>query len=231
MVRCRPWTSGGWREALLCILVIALGAGFYGWTFGRWRSPLQGVYTAIKFPLLMLMVTGGNALINGVTASLLGHGMRFREAAMSVLMSFTVAALIMGSLAPVSAFILWNIPPLESGLARTAYPVLLMFHVAVIGIAGIVGNLRMFQVLHQWDLDPLPAGHSTSPASRSAHVLAMQVMGLWLLVNGILGTQLAWIFRPFVGSPGLPTEFLREDALEGNFFEALINSFHHWMGA
>jgi hypothetical protein len=44
------------------------------------------------------------------------------------------------------------------------------------------------------------------------------------LASAILGAQISWILRPFIGSPDLPVEFLRAGALQGNFFESVLRS-------
>jgi LmbE family N-acetylglucosaminyl deacetylase len=41
--------------------------------------------------------------------------------------------------------------------------------------------------------------------------VAWRVISAWLAANLFLGSQLSWILRPFIGSPGLPVEFLRHD--------------------
>ena len=50
---------------------------------------------------------------------------------------------------------------------------------------------------------------------------ARRVLLGWLGGNFLLGSQLAWVLRPFIGSPGLAVEFLRADPLRGNFYEAV----------
>ena len=45
--------------------------------------------------------------------------------------------------------------------------------------------------------------------------------------NLLLGSQLSWLLRPFVGSPGLPIEFIRKEAFHGNFFEAVLRAAKH----
>jgi hypothetical protein len=52
-------------------------------------------------------------------------------------------------------------------------------------------------------------------------ISAIKVLFGWLAGNLLLGTQLCWIMRPFIGSPGLPVQFFRPDAFRGNFFEAV----------
>jgi hypothetical protein len=74
----------------------------------------------------------------------------------------------------------------------------------VIAFAGIVGNVRLFQLLAQ-------LGNSKAIATR--------VLLAWLSVNLFLGSQLTWIARPFIGSPHLEVVFLRATAFQGNFFE------------
>jgi hypothetical protein len=41
--------------------------------------------------------------------------------------------------------------------------------------------------------------------------------------HGLRGMQLTWILRPFFGSPDFPVQFLRPDALKGNFIEGFIS--------
>src|ERR1043165_2761274 len=57
--------------------------------------------------------------------------------------------------------------------------------------------------------------------------MACRTMVGWLIGNLLLGSQLTWILRPFVGSPFLPVEFLRPNAMEGNLFEALFYHTKH----
>ena len=57
-----------------CVTVILAGSGVYGATIGIGRAPLQAFYTAVKFPLLILLTTAGNALLNGMLAFFQGRG-------------------------------------------------------------------------------------------------------------------------------------------------------------
>jgi hypothetical protein len=127
------------------IAVIILGAGLFGAAMGAWRSPEQALYTALKFPLIVLLTTLGNALLNGMLAPLLGLNLRLRESLHAVALGFTVAALILGALAPMLLFLVWNAPPLETAV-RTGSPVhqvILLASVAAIAWGGIVGVSRL----------------------------------------------------------------------------------------
>jgi hypothetical protein len=201
-------------QALFYVLVIILGAGLYGGAVGSWRSPVQGAFTAVKFPLILLLTTFGNALLNAMLAPLLGLNLRFRHTLMAILMSFTIAAAILGSFGPLIGFITWNLPPLEPGAAGsfTAHGIHLLTQVLLIAFAGVVANLRLVQLLRR--------------LSGSA-LVARRILFAWLVGNLLLGSQLSWLLRPFVGSPGLPVEFVRKDAFHGNFFEAVLHAAKH----
>jgi hypothetical protein len=49
-----------------CVVAIVIGAGSYGAVMGCWRDPLQALYTGIKLPLVILLTTLGNGLLNGM---------------------------------------------------------------------------------------------------------------------------------------------------------------------
>ena len=70
--RLRLWVSlPGWQHIGFCVLVIVAGAGAYGASIGSWRSPLQAGYAAIKLPLILLLTTAGNSILNASLAPLL----------------------------------------------------------------------------------------------------------------------------------------------------------------
>lgn len=50
-----------------------------------------------------------------------------------------------------------------------------------------------------------------------------KVFACWILVFGLVGAQMGWVLRPFIGSPDLPFQFFRPR--ESNFFEAVTNAF------
>ncbi len=178
---------------------------------GGWRAPEQALFVEIKFPLIMLLVTGGNALINGLLAPLLGLNIKFSQSFSAIVMSFTVTSAILGAFSPVMAFIIWNAPGMTlKASSETAYSLILLAHVAVIALAGITGNIRLLQLLVHLS---------------KGRVIALRVMGAWLTGNLFLGTQLTWILRPFIGSPSLPVEFWRANAFHGNFYETIFKSF------
>jgi hypothetical protein len=83
----------------------------------------------------------------------------------------------------------------------------LLIEVGLIAFAGILANVRLRQLLD----------HLSGRLAVSRRVLLA-----WLAGNLFLGAQISWLLRPFVGSPGLPVEFLRPNAFHGNFYEAVF---------
>jgi len=215
LLRGETETIAGWMERwdnrrfATQVMVIVLGAGCYGAAMGWWRDPQQALYVAIKFPLIILMTMAGNALINGMLAPLLGLNIPFRQSFSAILMSSVVAAAILGAFSPLVAFMVWNAPPISLATIHNAtYGFIKLVNVAVIGFAGFTGNARLFQLLVRL------GGSRTT---------ALRVLLAWLAGNLFLGSQLSWILRPFIGLPGLPVQFLRDNAFQGNFYE---NVFH-----
>jgi hypothetical protein len=203
---------GRWstRRFTLHVAMIIVGAGLYGTAMGWWRDPQQALFTAIKFPLIVLLTTLGNALLNAMLAPLLGLNIPFRQSFSAILMSFAVATAILGAFSPVVAFMIWNAPPMSpEALSGSAYNFIKLTHVAIIAFAGVVGNVRLFQLLARLG---------------GSRVVARRVLFAWLAGNLFLGSQLSWILRPFIGSPALPVEFFRATALHGNFYENVFHS-------
>ena len=206
------WTSGGASKSLAFpLMLILLGAGMYGATIGLWRSPVQGLYVAIKFPLILVATATLNATLNGMLGQLYGLNIRFFDAFRLIFISFANAAVVLGAFAPLTLFVLWNAPSLEiaSGIDRTVYRAIQLMHVVVIAYAGTIANLNLFNALVQ--------------LSRSGRI-ARVTLGAWLAGNLLLGSQLCWILRPFIGAPFLDVQFLRPDAFEGNFFETVVTA-------
>src|SRR5690606_7672421 len=123
------------RKVSTATVVSILGLAAYGFTVGFWRSPLMGAYVAVKMPLLIALTLGCNGLLNGFLGLLLGTGLGFRQSFLALLMSFALAALLLGSLAPITLFLAWNAPAANSPQAETAHSAYLLLHTFLIGFA------------------------------------------------------------------------------------------------
>ncbi len=199
-------TAGGPRWAGFCLITTAASTAVYGFTFGLWRSEAQAVCTAIKFPLVIFLTCLGNGLLNGVLGAVMDCGMTMRQSALGILMSFTITGLVLAGFAPVMLFVLWNTPPMGSAAAGVGQSITLVSHVAVIALAGYLGNLRLWQLL---------------VLKTKSRLRALVVLGFWLSANLLLGSQISWMLRPWIGRPDREIHFFSEAPLQGNFFEAV----------
>ena len=190
------------------ILWIVAGAGLFGAALGAWRSGNQALITAAKFPLLILLTTLGNAALNYMLAAQLGFQLRWSESLRYFLLAYVVAAVCLASFSPLILFLVWNLPAPDPALPNpeAAYYWLQLIAFFLIALAGFVGHRRLLQKM-----------------SRAIPVaVARRVFWSWLAVNLFLGSQLAWILRPFVGRPSLPVAFFRPHTLAGSFYETLF---------
>lgn len=197
--------SGKSRRGLW-IGTIFLGVGLYGATIGLWHGPLMACYVAVKLPLIIFATLLANAMINGLLAQQLGSRLSFRQTTDSLLMTFAVFALIVGSLSPITVFLVWNAPPPDTSEAGAIHRQLLVTHTLLIAFAGIVSVKQLHGILRHFS------------ASRAA---AWRTLLAWLTGNLFAGAQIGFLFRPIFGTPGLEIAFLRPDAFEGNFYESV----------
>ncbi len=208
----RRWLASRlWNLVWFCVAAIVIGAGAYGAVMGWWRSPLQALYTGIKLPLVILLTTLGNGLLNGMLAPLLGLNAGFRQSFAVVLMTFAVTSIILGALSPVAWFIVWNTPPLTATttLWSPEYQGLQLALTVFIACAGTIGNLRLVPLLREWS---------------GSRVVAARVLIAWLAVNLFLGSQICWLLRPFIWDPAGPIQFIGRQYFHGSFYETVFEA-------
>jgi hypothetical protein len=210
------------------VLTIILGAGAYGAAFGAWRGVDQALYVAIKLPLLLFAITASTIGMSTISAVLLKSKLTMRQSAVAVLLALAITSAILGALAPISMFLIESAPPpdpvalgrsIDDPLVAPSLRVargLLLWHVVVIACAGTLGVVRLRFLLARLIDDP---------------VIARRVLWSWLLGLGLVGAELSWLLRPFMGKPHLPSGFLRQEALDGNFLQEVRTLLESAMGA
>ncbi|MGJ8725728.1 MAG: hypothetical protein ACSHYB_14300 [Roseibacillus sp.] len=203
------------RSAIIrSVLLIIIGGGCYGFTVGLWRGPEMALYVAIKTPALLfitLLITG---LLNGILGLLLGTGIGFRQSLLCQLLAFSLAAVVLASLAPITVFLALQAPPADSPQAATSHSLYLLTHTAIIAIGGILAVTRLFGLIR--DLTP-------------NHKAARITLLSWLTSNAFVGAQLSFLLRPFFGSPSLEIAFLRPNPFNGTFYEAVWNALNRFL--
>ena len=127
---------------------------------------------------------------------LLGSRITLRQSAALLAANSYTMALILGSTAPIMLLFV---------LSTSSKEFILLLTVVVFGAAGLFGLRSLWQGLDQVTLT-------------SGLIVPRGILRVWTGIYIFVGTQLAWILRPFIGTPG-EAAFFRQ--LEGNFYQAV----------
>ena len=190
-------------------LAVALATAVYGAVLAAWRSPLMAAYGAAKLPLVFLGSTCVVSVFCWMAGLLTGAGLRYGEVLEAVFTAMGVSGAILVALAPVVLFLVFSGAP-DAGTPekmRFAHACLLGVHICVLGASGVAGVASLVRALCR-----------RVPATCRLPAL----LALWLAAFAVVGCQGGWMLRPLVGSPNIAVEFLRADALKGNFLESLF---------
>jgi len=198
ILRRAPWVAGrttdSWRALLRLIACFIVFGFLYGAAMGCFRVldaqsgwVLQIRYSAAKVPMLLAVTFAISLPSFFVLNSLLGLRGDFAQAVRSLVAAQAGLAIVLASLAPLT--LVWY-------ASSARYTDALLFNGAMFAVASVSGQWlvrRYYQPLiaknhrHRW------------------------VLWAWLFVYMLVGIQMAWLLRPFVGSPMSEVRFLRPD--------------------
>lgn len=187
-------------------LLMTVAAATYGAVLGGWHGGILSLYVAIKLPLVLILTSGFTMVFNWLVAILLGFPLKFGQVAVLTFLALSVGSVLLASLAPIAWFFTFSSPD-PSIAARTTHNLLYLMHTGFVGACGLAGTRSLWVAMRG-------IGPSTRTAGR--------VYVLWALTYALVGGEVAWALRPFVGSIYYPVAFLREDALDGNVYEFII---------
>lgn len=188
---------------LQSLLASLIGAAVFGLALGSYGgSSAQIIASAIKVPLLLL----------GTTALCFPSFHVLQTAKAPEPMSLAQSAALQATaLSTIGA--IWGAlsMPLFFLVSTTGQYMLAQFlALAVGGIGGLVGLLR------------LKSGYMQLCSPESGKRMRLPLL-LYLVIFGSVGGQMAWVLRPFIGSPSLGFELVRD--LESNFFAHVLRLF------
>src|SRR4029079_13543758 len=92
---------------------------------------------------------------------------------------------------------------------------LLLMNVLTIAIAGLLGNLRL---------------HSLLRRLIGQRAIAVRVLAAWVLIELLVGSEISWWLRPFLGWPHMPVVFTVADPFSGSFYEEVFGAARHTLG-
>ncbi len=190
--------------SILCAFLSAI----YGSTMGMNHSALLAISSAIKLPLLFLL-TALICIPSLYTFNvLLGQRFKFLQTVALMTMTLGTTTILLASLAPLALFFV---------LTTKNYNFLLLMHVAILGLCGVYGVQYLYRGCQYI-------------AFRMNQPLNKLLLRIWIAIYAVVGMQLGWRLRPFVGTAGSAYEFLRSGDEESNFYIAVWSAITHLWG-
>ena len=115
--------------------------------------------------------------------------LRFQSTLLLLLRAITVTVVLLASFGPITVFFTFS---------TASYPFMVLLNVALLAAAGVAGVKYL--------IEAMGALFTTRDGDQSARILRV-----WIYIYGAVGAQMGWVLRPFIGSPGLPVRFFREE--------------------
>ena len=131
--------------------------------------------------------------------------------------ALSVLTAVLSAFGPITAFF---------SVTTANYPFVVLLNVAVFALAGVFGLGFLRKLLTQL---AQPRGPETQDFVVVEPATGHAVIYAWMLVFALVGGQMSWILRPFIGSPDMPFAWLRPR--DGSFFEAVLRSAKLLLGA
>ena len=207
VLRARPWVvqegRGLHRLVHLGLLVVVFGV-IYGAVMGSSGGVTgqrfwQVVFSAMKMPLLLAATFVVSMPSFFVMNTLAGVRSDFPQVVRALVATQAGLTIILASLAPITG--LWYV-------SFSNYRAAILVNAVMFGVASFSAQ----QLLRRF--------YRPLVEHKDAHRWLRRA---WLVIYAFVGTQMAWILRPFIGAPGTPTHFFRQEAW-GNAYVKLAET-------
>ena len=238
------------RDLATLVLILAglsgLGIGSYSLVrtlFGEGGTSgpgvLQAVSSAVKLPLLFFLTLFVTLPSLYVFNALIGSRLRI-DSVIRLLMGMIVVTLaVLASLVPIILFF---------SMSTSNYLFIKLLTVVFAGIAGLLGLSFLMRTLSRLngamgsaapdqgampavvaETGPPPPPPLETPVTPKRPRTPYLIFSIWVIAFGLVGVQMSWLLRPFIGSPDNEFAWLR--ARESNFFLDMIRSIGELLGA
>jgi len=182
--------------------------GLFMGVYGAMRSdnPSVGqlVASTVKVPALFLLTLGVTFPSLYVFSALVRSRLTAEATLRLLLAAIGINLALLASFGPVTGFFT---------LSTQSYPFMVFLNVVFFTVSGIAGLVFLGRALNVV-FEPEEPTHSVG--------LARIVFRVWIFVYAVVGAQMAWILRPFIGTPGKPFTLFRER--DSNFFAAVYEA-------
>ncbi|MBK7874224.1 MAG: hypothetical protein IPJ77_00455 [Planctomycetes bacterium] len=217
--------------------------GLYGALRPGHASALQVFASAVKVPLLFLLTLLVAFPSLYVLSALADSRLSARDTLRLLLCAIATNLALLASFGPVTAFFT---------LSTQSYAFMVVLDVFFFATSGLVGLVFLRRALNHVfrgiDAQPAPtaaplhvttepntpggtglppalapAPMPTSPSRpRAPKPRARAIFTVWILIYAVVGAQMGWILRPFIGTPEREFTWFRERG--SNFFEAFFKA-------
>ena len=226
----------------LSIILLVLGM-IYGACMGSFALFKQGgptymqlVASTLKVPLLFLLTLVVTLPSLYVFNALVGSRLAVDSVVRLLVASLAVMLAVLASMGPIVAFF---------SVSTTSHPFMVLVNVVVFAVSGTLGLSFLLQTLQRLSDAPpappdwLPAGtialdESDESKDRPPGALERMegqvinrhvktIFRCWVVLFGLVGAQMGWVLRPFIGNPAVEFSWFR--GRDSNFFQGVLTAF------
>lgn len=182
--------------------VAVLSSASFGAAVGSYVGGLQILFAALKMPLYFL---GTLALSFAAMHVLAARSLKAGETFAVAVETIALTTVVLAALAPIEALASLSCPK----PSHRAYSFLILLLTSCVGLAGVCGVARV-----------------------SRRLGSIRLAAAWVLIYQFVGTQMAWLLRPWVVDAAEVGTFLPlENNLHGTFYEAVLAAFLGLIGS
>jgi hypothetical protein len=200
-----------WQLSRIFFVITIVMSASYGAVMGAtnllqgsemamWGKLAMIASTAVKAPVLFLLTFLIVLPPIYVSNAFMGARSAFRLIVTEMMAALAISSTVLASMASVAFFF---------ALTSHTYDFIKLLHVLFFAYAGLTGVACLISFVK-------------AVGAGGKRVTPGMLFFAWLVLYAFVGTQLAWVLRPFVGSPGRPYQLFRPR--EGNFYESVSDS-------
>ncbi len=231
--------SLGGLTMVLLLLAMSYGACMGSFALFKEGGPslLQLVASTVKVPALFLLTLFITLPSLYVFNALVGSKLSLETVMKLLVASLGVMMAVLASIGPIVFFF---------SVSTKSHPFILLVNVLVFAASGMLGLAFLLQTLQRLSdaIRPAPAlpppegatelviiGEDRPTELGALEPVEGQVLGrhvktvfrIWVVLFGLVGAQMGWVLRPFVGNPKVPFTWFRDR--QSNFFHAVLEAF------
>jgi hypothetical protein len=214
---------------ILSVMLAAIYGFFMGWysVFSRPQSEWMQIVACLwKVPALFLLTLFICFPSLYVFSTLLGSRLAFGHTLKLLMIIVTITVTVLASFGPIVAFF-----SLTTTKTITSYHFMKLLNVAFFAVGGFFGVgalLKGVKLLLTPPTETLMRPETEKPVSPPPLLLrprleesrpsdhSKAVFRIWIFIYAMVGAQMGWILRPFLGHPGSSFTWFR--VREANFF-------------